>query len=211
MAKDIDKVAPALAVFGLDQAKKPHGSYFGEAEVDRAIKAAHDMGLFALKIVNEEVRLLAAKLPRGKLFPSGNAFVPFLGKPTFEKLVAAGEAAGSKLLRPEVLLVDRPAKPKNKAANGPAVASKSEPVPPGPHRIAQDWATIEVGCIVLAADAEEDGYFPAIVVAVSGDGKGPDRALTLQFRDFPTYAQLTRRVSDLALLHRSVCEQPLKP
>lgn len=206
MAKDLDKVQPALAVFGLDQSKKAHGSYFGQDELDLAIKAAAEGGLFALRIVGDELTALASKLPRGKLFDSGGAFIPFARGQLVSSLMTAGEAAGDDFLRPTTLLADRPAKPKTKSAQGPAVASKSQPLPPGPHRVPQDWATLEVGCLVLAADDPADGYHPAIIVAIDEAKKGADREVVLQFRDYPDYAALRRAVRDLALLHRSAGE-----
>ena len=151
MAKNkIDSVAPALAVFGLDGSHKPHGSYFAADEIDRAIKAAMDAGLFALRIVGDELVALASKLPRGKLFDSGSAFIPFIALPKFTELMSVAEGAGGALMRPAVLLQDRPAKPKNKSANAAAGGVKSQPVPT--YTLPATWASIEVGSLVLAAD-----------------------------------------------------------
>ena len=71
--------APALAlvVFGRDGIGRPHASVFDRSEADLAEKAAGLMGTRVLRVRTDEQRELAAKLPHGRLFASGRAFVPF--------------------------------------------------------------------------------------------------------------------------------------
>ena len=202
MAKNnIDSVAPALAVFGLDASRKPHGSYFAADEIDRAIKAAMDAGLFALRIVGDELVALASKLPRGKLFDSGSAFIPFIAMPKFTELMSVAEGAGDSLLRPEVLLQDRPAKAKNKPANAAAGGVKSQPAPT--YTLPTTWASIEVGSLVLAADGLEGGYHPVVVTAINDASDVDARMLVVKFRDYPEYRLLTVKLTDVALLNLS--------
>lgn len=202
MAKDLDKTTPALAVFGLDASKKAHGSYFGQDEVDRAIKAANDMGMFALRVVGDELASLAAKLPRGKLFDSGNAFIPFTKGELVRALVTAGEAQGPSggFLRPAVPAADRPAKPRQRAATAPIAHAKREGAPQ-PYTLPSTWADIGVGSLVLVVEALEDGYHPAIVQAVGPEAAPEDRSLQLAFRDFPDYPRMTRKLTEVALVH----------
>src|SRR5215203_566666 len=84
----------ALVVFGLDATGKPHASAFDGADADLAEKAAGLMGMHALRPETDEQRQIAAKLPRGRVFASGRAFVPFVRAPLYEALTAFGGVAG---------------------------------------------------------------------------------------------------------------------
>jgi len=46
------------------------------------------MEFVVLAVKSEAMAELAEKLPRGKLFTSGKAFVPFVGRQLFDTLVA---------------------------------------------------------------------------------------------------------------------------
>jgi hypothetical protein len=76
---------PALVVFGLDDTKRPHASAF----VARQADAAGLMGMATLRPATDEQKALAAKLPRGRVFASGRAFVPFVRAGLYESIVAA--------------------------------------------------------------------------------------------------------------------------
>lgn len=55
---------PALIVLGLDDGGKAHASWFGEADVGMAEKAAGMMGMAALPLADaDDLRGLADKLP----------------------------------------------------------------------------------------------------------------------------------------------------
>ena len=75
---EADASALALVVFGRDEAGKPHASAFDSSEAELAEKAAGLMGMRMLRIETDEQRDLAAKVPRGRVFASGRAFVPFV-------------------------------------------------------------------------------------------------------------------------------------
>jgi hypothetical protein len=78
----------AVVVFGRDEAGRPRASAFGQSEADLATKAAGLMGMQLLRIGSDEHRTLAAKLPRGRVFASGRAFVPFVKAGLYEALTA---------------------------------------------------------------------------------------------------------------------------
>src|SRR3954469_1252231 len=80
---------PALIVFGRDEAGKPHASRFSHADADLAERAAGLMGMRVLRVTGEEEIALAERLPAGRVFASGRAFVPFVAGSTFASLVAA--------------------------------------------------------------------------------------------------------------------------
>ena len=83
----ISSATPALVLFGRDQAGKPHASWFDAASVELAAKAAGLMSMRAVPVETDELREVAASLPRGRLFSSGRAFTPFVKGKLYERLV----------------------------------------------------------------------------------------------------------------------------
>src|SRR4051794_39270964 len=86
--------ATALIVFGRDNSGKPHASRFEASEAELAEKAAGLMGMQVLRPETGEQRALAAKLPKGRVFASGGAFVPFVKAAVYGPLAAFGRPAG---------------------------------------------------------------------------------------------------------------------
>ena len=85
---------PAVILFGKDQTSKPHASYFLEADLAAALKAAELMKMQVLRTDTDERRAVAAELPQGRIFQaSGRAFVPFVGAPLYRRLVALAAAS----------------------------------------------------------------------------------------------------------------------
>src|SRR5437763_11611101 len=85
--------ATALIVFGRDNGGKPHASRFDANEAELAEKAAGLMGMQVLRPENDEQRALAGKLPKGRVFASGRAFVPFVAAGLYGPLAAFGRPA----------------------------------------------------------------------------------------------------------------------
>lgn len=83
----LSSATPALVLFGRDQAGKPHASWFDAASVELAAKAAGLMSMRAVPVETDELREVAASLPRGRLFSSGRAFTPFVKGKLYERLV----------------------------------------------------------------------------------------------------------------------------
>ncbi|MER8460427.1 tudor domain-containing protein [Mesorhizobium sp. M0028] len=184
---------PALIVLGLDDGGKAHASWFGGAEVGIAEKAAGMMGMAALPIADASaLHELAGRLPQGRVFESGRAFVPFV-KRTLYDAIATHLPPGYQF--PVRAADDRPppAKPKKKASA--ASAPESGPTRPEPHR-PTDWEKIEVGSLVLATMGPYEGWYEATVTKVS-----PEGLCTLRWRDWLEEPAFTRKLKDLALLH----------
>jgi hypothetical protein len=76
-------------VFGCDATGKPHASSFSQSEADLAEEAAKLMGLRLLPVRTDTERALATKVPRGRVFVSGRAFVPFIKAALLTELQAA--------------------------------------------------------------------------------------------------------------------------
>ena len=182
---------PALIVLGLDDGGKAHASWFGEAEVGMAEKAAGMMGMAALPVADaSDLKGLADQLPQGRVFESGRAFVPFV-KRTLYDAIATHLPPGYQF--PVRALDDRPP-PKPKKASAPD-APESGPTRPEPHR-PTDWEKIEVGSLVLATEGPMEGWFEARVTKIS-----PEGVCTLRWRDWVDVPALTRKLIHLALLH----------
>jgi len=186
-------VFPALILLGRDDAGKAHASWFDGEDAAPAKDAAKLMGMAALPVEGDELRDLAICLPKGKLFTSGRAFVPFVKGETFERLL--NHLPEPLKVRP--VMISRPAKAsgKEKGANAPADPAKPVPEKPAAHR-PEDWSKIVVGSLVLAREGKDDGFFEARVVEVMGEG-----VFRLSWRDWLEYPPFTRKAEQIALLH----------
>lgn len=174
---------PALVMVGLDDAGKPHASYFAAEQSAAAACAAALMNMAILDVADHDLATVAATLPQGKIFESGKAFVPFVKRLTYEKLAVH---LSDDYLAAAAARLDRVA-----AANY-AEQSKGE----APARLPEDWSKLAVGDRVLASDGPGDGWYEADVREVLPEGK-----FRLQWRDWPEIAPFSREVTDIALLH----------
>jgi integrase len=84
---------PIIVVFGLDIDGKPHASRFEDRDASFVLRAAQLMGFHVVHVSpeNAELHAIAEGLPVGKIFASGRAFVPFVGRAAFDKLAALVE------------------------------------------------------------------------------------------------------------------------
>lgn len=176
---------PHVILVGLDDQGKPHASWFTSEQADAAAIAADLMQMALLQIITPEFKAIAAGLPKGKLFESGKAFVPFVKRSVYEQLathltvdfltasahrVEAAKAAGESYTK----------------------ASKGEVA----MRLPEDWSKIAVGDTVLASESVDDGWWFAEVVELPGEDK-----VRLRWRDFPEYPTMTVAITEIALLH----------
>ena len=199
--------APALVVFGRDKGGKPHASSFTAAEADLATKAAELMGLRTLPIRTDAERALAAQVPRGRVFATGRAFVPFIKATLLTELQAAALNSGVKPL---------------KLLTGPATSGAGEPTRAAPATVRKSakgnniapvkqpcgWADIQVGSIVLgAAPPRRTEWFECLVIAIEGGD-----LFTLRYCDWPKEPPFRRRRVEIGLMHPAYQpEPPLEP
>jgi hypothetical protein len=167
-----DTAEPALIVFGLDDAKKAHASWFGPMEAELAERAAGFMGMRALRVVTDEQRELALQLPQGRIFVSGKGFVPFCKIAAYERLSGFTEA------------FDPPPPELEEAA-----------LPPVATNVPRCWEDIGISSLVLACEGEMQGWFEAVVVEDKGDD-----LVELRWRDWPEEPIIVRCRRDLALV-----------
>lgn len=182
---------PALIVLGLDDGGKAHASWFAEAETAVAEKAADMMGMAALRASTDELRDLAGKLPHGRVFASGKAFVPFVKVATFDKIATHLPSSYKWPVRAAKPAAEKP-KPGKKASAAAAQAGD----PNEGLTVPEGWDKIVFGSLVLACENADEGWFHAHVIQVSAD-----EMFTLKWRDFPDWPVIVRRTHHLALLH----------
>lgn len=205
---------PALVVLGRDDRGRPHASWFDETEVKAATAAARVMGMAALAVSGEAQMVLANRLPHGRLFASGKAFVPFVKEETFEALAThlpegAFEAAGDDATDAKAdeagsgdtddgdagedeIGSEGDEETGESAGNGDG--GEAEATRPEGHRPA-DWSRIAVGSLVLATEGGDDGWYESIVESVrKGD------VMLLRWRDWPDLPRFTRKRHQLGLL-----------
>ena len=200
-AQSVASEAPALAVFGRDDAGKAHGSAFGAGDAELATTAAQLMGMRALPIRTEVERALAAKLPRGRVFASGKAFVPFIKTELLTELQTAALNSGITPLKVASSDVSAAAKPAPVETPPKANGKLAVKQPCG-------WGDIQVGAIVLAAAAPTyTQWFECLVLAVEGED-----GFSLRYCDYPAVRPFTCRRSEVGLLHPAYTpEPPLEP
>jgi hypothetical protein len=210
-------------VFGTDSLGKPHASWFPAEEQEAAVKAAGVMSFVTLRVATEDQMELARKLPRGRIFDGGRAFVPFVKHALHErsaKLAADQTSGGQSPLPapqsretdasvtlanalPQDLPVaatlapnDAPLVQANAAATPASAVPSNGPAQSGssPHRRPKHWDEITVSDLVLAYDPETEGWFDAIVLGIDGD------LLRLRWLHYPLERLAPQRRDRLALL-----------
>lgn len=186
--------APNVVLFGLDESRKPRAARFGSAHAHLAAKAAELMSLTACPVNSGTLAEIAEKLPTGRMYANGRAFVPNVRRDLYAKLIAAaGTNNGGNGQGQSDGPAEKPAEPAA-AGNkpGPSAVEPAEPV------VAQgypcDWNDISVGHLVIASGGATDGWWEAIVIGLEGD------MLTLRWRDFPKYPKFAQHRSAVALL-----------
>lgn len=185
-----DAASAKLILVGLDDQGKPHAAWFTEEQVDAATLAADIMDMASISVEGEELVGIAGVLPKGKLFESGKAFVPFTKRETYDRLAAYldDDYIAATAVRIEAAKVSAAAA----AAESYAKASKGE----APLHVPEDWSKLAVGDLVLATEDPADGWWACEVLEVLDNDQ-----YRLRWRDFPEELPTTKRITDLALVH----------
>ena len=177
---------PIIVVLGIDIDSKPHASRFDERNAPFVLRAAEMMGFHVIRVPaeNAELHEIAAKLPLGKIFATGRAFVPFASRAAFDKLAVLVEGG--------VTIEAR--------AN-----SGAEPVLPRADMFTTEaintadalWSKIETGTVVLAEQPEiyGPGWWEGLVVEIDGD------ELKIRWMDEPAEEPIRVSRRHVALRH----------
>jgi hypothetical protein len=186
--KKDDKIDTMLFVFGLDEDGKPRGARFAECR-DEIVNAALNMGCWVVYRAPEEFGPHGMKLPVGRLYASGRAFIPNIRRALYDKLLATHGDSAKRLQTEEERAKDAASSPSESAAGQVRCVS---PVTSGLPRY---WDDIGVGHMVLVHQSAEDGWWEAVVI------QREDEILTLRFRDYPRLPTLVRHISAVALVN----------
>lgn len=172
--------SPAVVVFGVDDKGKPHASTFKSEEAELAERAAGLMGMHVFRPIDADHLAAVEKLPVGRVFSSGRAFVPFCRRGAFDQLCAlTGQDSGAGASK----------------AGSPANQGTASPVPIQATTVPQTWQELGNGGLCLACDDPWDGWWIAVILSVE-----PDDALALRWRDFPESEAFARRRDEIGLL-----------
>src|SRR5580704_4588365 len=97
MGKQQEKKTPAIPdkffLFGLDDKGKPRGARFAEFN-ERALNFALELNLTGIHPASPAITEIGMKLPPGRLYSSGKAFIPNIRRDLVDKLGVALAAPG---------------------------------------------------------------------------------------------------------------------
>jgi hypothetical protein len=158
-----------LVLFGIDSRGKPKAARFGKNAASLALKAASQLQLRTIAGDDPKIADIAARLPVGRVHATGKAFVPFVRRDLYDKLLAAAANGNG-------------SSPVRLTGSGAATASP----PSGNPNLPRSWDQIAAGDLVVAQEGLEDGWYEAIVIEVNGD------MLTLRWRDYPRERRVVR-------------------
>lgn len=178
-----------VIILGRDDNGKAHASFFPATDHSSAEQAAQLMGMLALKADRDEIRAFLPKLPKGKLFDSGKAFVPFVKQDLYREIAAhlpEGEREKAEQVR---VTADAAA---GDGGEGGDVTT---------YELPEDWASLKVGHLMLAKEGAGGPWYEAVIVAVYGND-----SVRLRWRDYDDEAPFTRRLAELAMLHPAYVE-----
>jgi hypothetical protein len=177
---------PIIVVLGIDVDGRAHGSRFDERDAPFVVRAAELMGFHVVRVApdNDELHGIAEKLPLGKIFATGRAFVPFVGRSAFDKLAALVE--GGVTIEARATSGAAPVYPLRDMFTTEAINTADAL-----------WSKVEVGTVVLAAqpDLYGPGWWEGVVVGVNSDD------LTLRWVDDPELGPFHLSRREIALRH----------
>jgi hypothetical protein len=143
------------------------------------------MGMATLPVVGEELETMAGTLPKGKLYASGRAFIPFVKGDLYEKLHDRLPKKDREALAETNAL--------RRAAAEAVAAANAEPEI---FTLPDDWTKITAGNLVLSYDVDSEAWYESYVV----ETKGAD-SLVLRWRGWPDLPNFVRNRNRIALLH----------
>lgn len=173
-----------MFVFGLDESGKPRAAKFADT-LDSTATVCLDMGLKVVASIPTEMTELVAKLPLGRVYASGKAFVPNIRKDLYDKIIAGLAKAAEDGDNPAMQLNREPA---SLAEQAPCVSPTTSGLP-------GSWETIGLGHMVLIHEGPNDGWWEAVVEDRDGE------ILKLRYRDYPKLPTFSRHINTVALVN----------
>lgn len=165
-----------LVLLAVGVTGSPRGAWFEPAHAAELVNVARGGGLHLVQADARELMELDPDLPAGHLVGPGQTTpLPPLSHGTFDRLTALPGVVAEP--RPEMLS-----------------AAISSPAPAAPTRLHVPRQTVRVGSTVLASVDAEDGWWEAVVVAIT-----PEEMLRLRWRDFPGLDLFSRPLAQVAM------------
>jgi hypothetical protein len=183
-----DSPSTQLFVYGLDEAGKPKGARFPATETEKVLPVATVMKLQSCQACSEKIANLGMKLPVGRIYARGKAFIPNIKRELYDKLLAA---IGSSQEGRDHSQIEGTAA----SSATPAPAEAGPILPPLASGLPQNWESIAAGNMILAHESPGEGWWEAIVISRD------DAILTLRYRDYPKAPKFERHVSTVALIN----------
>jgi hypothetical protein len=194
MGKQQEKKAAATPdkffVFGMDDKGKPRGARFAEFS-ERALNFVLNLMLTGVCPASAAFTEIAMKLPPGRLYSSGKAFIPNIRRDLVEKLDAVLATPGDesqkyKLAHPPGETPEYEGNPEE---------AKIRTISPITFGLPRTWDSIQPGHFVLIHEGPSTGWWEATVL------EREDEILTLRFRDYPRQPKFQRHISQVALIN----------
>jgi hypothetical protein len=182
-------MTPQLFVYG-EEDGKPRGARFPVTEMETLAPVLRTLQLnFYDQGSGPKLVELGMKLPAGRIYARGKAFIPNMRRSLYDQILAALAESKQALAQEQAA---RTAAADEERAKTPG--AKEPLVLTG---IPQDWQSIASGHLVLVEDGvgEGEGWWEAICVSREDD------ILTLRYRDYPKVPPFQRHLSNVALLH----------
>ena len=164
------KEAAPLIALGYDENHKPRAARFPAKDADLVTKAAQLMDLRVYEAASEDLAALAKKLPEGRLYRNGRAFVPNVRQSLYSQIIVA------------------------LAVEPQAAVGKDQDELPVAAGLPRTWDEIAPGHLVIAQEGLDHGWWEAIVLGRDGD------MFTLRFRDYPKLPKFVRHLNAVALM-----------
>jgi hypothetical protein len=191
--KPTDPSNGQLFVYGLDEAGKPKGARFPATEAERVRPVATAMNLQCSQTDSDEITSPGMKLPIGRIYARGKAFIPNIKRDLYDKLVAAFDSARDENVHSQVEGTGASSTPSGAVAHAPTEVGAI--LPPLASGLPQNWESIAAGNMILVDAGPGEGWWHAIVISRD------DAILTLRFRDYPKVPKFERHISTVALIN----------
>jgi hypothetical protein len=196
MAKKVEKkdAAPVSPVFalGLDENGKPRGARFPQGLNDDLVNAALQMNCRVIQNHSATLTALGMKLPVGRVYASGKAFIPNIRRDLYDKLEAARQQPPEEIEGVIPINLFTEPQTESEPAEKPASAACASPMVSG---LPKSWETIGPGHMVLAFEGPGEGWWEAVVV------NREEEILVLRYRDYPKVPNFQRHITTVALIN----------
>jgi hypothetical protein len=191
--KPSDTSNAQLFVYGLDEAGKPKGARFPATEADKVLPVATAMKLQSCQACSEEIAALGMKLPVGRIYARGRAFIPNIKRDLYDKLLVALASGKEGHDHPHTQGTAPTSTAPGDGLDAPAETGAI--LPPLASGLPQNWESIAAGNMLLVDAGPGEGWWEAIVISRDGE------ILTLRYRDYPKVPKVERHISTVALIN----------